>query len=102
METHWWDSPFERRSIQHAMKVRDEDGHVLGRVAGIGETVVFMRKRFSRELWAVPLSHVLRVTGEGVFVSGKALEALEPVGDRLRTEVVTAIHPLTETAHDAS
>jgi len=102
METHWWDSPFERRSIQHAMKVRDEDGTVLGRVAGVGQTVVFMRKRFSRELWAVPLSHVERVTGEGVYVSGKAFGALEPVGDRLRTEVITVVHPLAEPSHEPS
>lgn len=96
MAVDWWESPFERRSIQHAMKVRDQEGRVLGRVACIGETVLFVRQRFSRKLWAVPLSHVERVTGDGVYVSGRAREAVEPVGDRLRTEIVTAVHPLTE------
>lgn len=96
VQPQWMNSPFERRSIQHAMKVRDEDGTVLGRVACIGQTVLFVRQRFSRHLWAVPLSHVERVNGRGVYVSGKAEAAWEPVGDRLDTEIVTAIHPLTE------
>jgi hypothetical protein len=97
MGVGWLESPFERRSIQHAMKVRDQEGKVLGRVACIGQTVLFVRQRFSRKLWAVPLSHVERVTGKGgVYVSGRAHAAVEPVGDRLRTEIVTAIHPLAE------
>ena len=96
MGVEWMESPFERRSIQHAMKVRDQDGKVLGRVACIGQTVLFVRQRFSRGLWAVPLSHVVRVTGHGVYVSGRAREAVEPVGDRLRTEIITAVHPLAE------
>lgn len=96
MAVGWLKSPFERRSIQHAMKVRDHEGRVLGRVACIGQTVLFVRQRFSRRLWAVPLSHVERVTGRGVYVSGRAHAAVEPVGDRLRTEIVTAVHPLAE------
>lgn len=96
MGAGWLQSPFERRSIQHAMKVRDHEGAVLGRVACIGQTVLFVRQRFSRRLWAVPLSHVERVTGRGVYVSGRAHAAVEPVGDRLRTEIVTAVHPLAE------
>lgn len=96
MGAGWMESPFERRSIQHAMKVRDQEGAVLGRVACIGQTVLFVRQRFSRKLWAVPLSHVERVTGRGVYVSGRAHAAVEPVGDRLRTEIVTAVHPLAE------
>lgn len=96
MGVGWLESPFERRSIQHAMKVRDHEGTVLGRVACIGQTVLFVRQRFSRKLWAVPLSHVERVTGKGVYVSGRAHAAVEPVGDRLRTEIVTAVYPLAE------
>lgn len=96
MDAQWMKSPFERRSIQHAMKVRDHEGAVLGRVACIGQSVLFVRQRFSRKVWAVPLSHVERVNGRGVYVSGRAFGALEPVGDRLRTEIVTAIHPLAE------
>jgi hypothetical protein len=96
MGAAWMESPFERRSIQHAMKVRDQDGKVLGKVACIGETVLFVRQRFSRRLWAVPLSHVQRVTGDGVYVSGREHAAVEPVGDRLRTEIITAVHPLAE------
>ncbi|HYO58080.1 DUF2171 domain-containing protein [Archangium sp.] len=99
MGVEWWESPFKRRSIQHGMKVLDQDGKVLGRVACIGETVLFVRRRFSRQVWAVPLSHVERVTGRGVHVSGRAREALEPEGDRLRTELITATHPLAEPPH---
>jgi hypothetical protein len=102
MGVDWMESPFERRSIQHAMKVRDQDGTVLGRVACIGETVLFVRRRFSRKLWAVPLSHVERVTGRGVYVSGREREAVEPVGDRLQREIVTAVHPLVEPAQPES
>lgn len=90
------ESPFERRSIQHWMKVFDRDGRVLGRVVCVGETVLFVRRRLSRKVWAVALPHVERVTGRGVFVSGRAREVLEPEGGRLRTELVTATYPLTE------
>jgi hypothetical protein len=96
MTVAWLDSPFERRSIQHAMKVLDEDGKVLGRVKWIGETVLFVRQRFSRKLWAVPLSHVRRVKGYGVYVSGRGHAAVEPVGDRLERELATATCPLAE------
>jgi hypothetical protein len=94
MAVDWLESPFERRSIQHAMKVRDEDGTVLGKVKWIGETVLFVRQRFSRKLVAVPLSNVQRVTGAAVYVSGRAHAAVEPVGDRLGRELVTATAPL--------
>ena len=96
MAEDWWKSPFERRSIQHWMKVYDQDGKVLGRVDCTGETVLFVRRRFARKVWAVPLSRVERVTGRGVFVSGRALEVLEPEAGRLRTELVTATFPLAE------
>ncbi len=96
MGAAWMESPFERRSIQHAMKVRDQDGKVLGKVQWIGETVLFVRRRFSRQLWAVPLARVERVTGEGVVVSGREREVLEPVGERLATEIATATYPLAD------
>jgi hypothetical protein len=96
MAVSWLESPFERRSIQHWMKVHDQDGAVLGRVAYIGETVLFVRPRFSRKVWAVPLSRVERVTGRGVYVAGRAREVLEPEGGRLHTELITATCPLTE------
>ncbi|PTL83496.1 hypothetical protein DAT35_13455 [Vitiosangium sp. GDMCC 1.1324] len=92
----WLKSPFERRSIQHGMKVRGQDGKVLGHVAFIGETVLFVRQRFSRELKAVPLSHVERVTGRGVYVLGRSHGAVEPVGDRLGREIITFVYPLAE------
>ena len=95
MGVQWLESPFERRSIQHGMKVRDQDGKVLGKVACIGETVLFVRQRFSRKVWAVPLERVERVTGKGVYVAGRG-QVLEPEAGRLRTEIVTAIHPLAE------
>ena len=99
MNADWLNSPFERRSIQHAMKVWDEDGMLLGRVKAIGQTVVFVHRRSSKRLWAVPLSHIRGVSGRGVTVSGKAQAALEPAGDRWSTEIVTAIHPLAESSH---
>ena len=101
MDVEWTKSPFERRSIQHAMKVRDEEGKLLGRVKAIGQTVLFVHRPFAHGLWAVPLSHVQRVNGRGVFVSGRSFAALEPVGDRWDTEIVTAIHPLAEASPGA-
>jgi hypothetical protein len=96
MAHNWMGSPFERRSIQPAMKVRTADGTVLGRVALIGETVLFVRRRFSRQLRAVPLARLKRVTGRCVYVAGRPDEVLEPVGERLRTEIPTHVHPLAE------
>ena len=96
MAVDWLASPFERRSIQHAMKVRDREGTVLGKVACIGQTVLFVRQRFSRKVWAVPLSQVERVTGYGVHLSGRAREVLEPEAGRLDREIVTATYPLAE------
>ncbi len=96
MAVDWLESPFKRRSIQHWMKVHDQDGKVLGRVDYVGETVLFVRKRFSRKVWAVSRSRVERVTGRGVYVSGRAPEVLEPEGGRLHTELVTATCPLAE------
>src|SRR5690349_2898849 len=66
MNADWLRTPFERRSIQHAMKVWDEEGKLLGRVKAIGQTVLFVQRRPSRELWAVPLDHVRGVSGRGV------------------------------------
>ncbi len=96
MGVAWWESPFKRKSIQHWMKVLDPDGKVLGRVDCVGETVVFVRKRFSRKLWAVPLARVERVTGKGVHVAGRAAEVLEPEAGRKHLELVTATYPLAE------
>jgi len=96
MGVEWWESPFERKSIQHGMKVLDPDGKVLGRVDCIGETVLFVRRRFSRKGGAVPLARVERVTGRGVYVAGRGREILEPEAGRRRTELVTATHPLAE------
>ena len=102
MNADWLRTPFERRSIQHAMKVWDEEGKLLGRVKAIGQTVLFVQRRPSRELWAVPLSHVRGVSGRGVSVSGRAHAALEPAGDRWGTEIVTAVHPLAESSQTPS
>ncbi|MET0406101.1 MAG: hypothetical protein ABW123_27030 [Cystobacter sp.] len=102
MTADWLKSPFERRSIQHAMKVWDEDGKLLGRVKAIGQTVVFIHRPSSKDLWAVPLSHVRALSGRGVTVSGRADAALEPAGERWGTEIVTAIHPLSASSHTAS
>ncbi|MBN1206073.1 MAG: PRC-barrel domain containing protein [Myxococcaceae bacterium] len=95
----WWDSPFERRSIQAEMRVQTLEGTRLGRVFLIGREVLYVRPwRFSRREFAVPLSRVVRVTGRGVYVEGKPSELREPVGDRLRHDIPTQVHPLTEPA----
>jgi hypothetical protein len=96
MAEAWWESPFQRKSIQHWMKVLDLNGKVLGRVDCVGETVLFVRRRFSRKLWAVPLARVERVTGKGVHVAGREREVLEPEAGRKHTELVTATYPLAE------
>jgi hypothetical protein len=31
-----------------------------------------------------------------VYVTGRPQEVLEPVGERLRTEIITHVHPLAE------
>ena len=95
----WWDSPLERRSIQAGMRVQTLEGARLGRVLFIGREVLYVRPwRFSRRQFAVPLSRVARVTGQGVYVEGKPAELREPVGDRLCHDIPTHIHPLTEPA----
>jgi hypothetical protein len=95
----WWDSALERRSIQAGMRVRTLDGVRLGRVLLIGREVLYIRPwRFSRREFAVPLSRVVRVTGEGVYVAGAPSEVCEPVGDRLLHDIPTHIHPLAEPA----
>ncbi len=96
MNVEWMESPFKRKSIQHWMKVLDQDGKVLGRVDCVGETVLFVRRRFSRKIWAVPLARVERVTGKGVHVAGREREVLEPEAGRKHTELVTATYPLAE------
>lgn len=93
----WWDSPLERRSIQSGMRVETVKGERLGRVLLIGREVLYVRPwRFSRREWAVPLSRVERVTGGRVYVAGAPAELRQPVGDRLRHDIPTHIHPLTE------
>jgi hypothetical protein len=95
----WWDSPLERRSIQAGMRVRAQDGKRLGRVMFIGRDVLYVRPwRFSsrRRQFAVPLSRVARVTGQGVYVQGAPSELHEPVGDRLLHDIPTQVHPLAE------
>ena len=102
MSADWLNSPFERRSIQHGMRLLDEDGQKLGWVKAIGQTVVFVSKSLSntsKGLWAVPLGHVKGISGKGVTVSGRGEAALEPAGDRWGTEMATAIHPMAEAAH---
>jgi hypothetical protein len=95
----WWDSTLERRSIQAGMRVRTLEGARLGRVLLIGREVLYVRPwRFSRREFAVPLSRVARVTGRGVYVAGQPAELREPVGDRLRHDIPTHIHPLAEPA----
>jgi hypothetical protein len=93
----WTKSPFERRSIQWSMKVRDSDGKVLGKVAWIGQTVLVVRRRRSSQRWMVPLSRVERLKGRSVYVAGRGEAALELAdGERLSREIPTSVHPLAE------
>jgi hypothetical protein len=97
MGMDWTKSPFERRSIQWSMKVRDSDGKVLGKVAWIGQTLLVVRRRRSSQLWMVPLSRVERLKGRSVYVAGHGDAALEPAdGERLSREIPTSVHPLAE------
>lgn len=95
----WWDSALERRSIQAGMRVLTQEGKRLGRVMLIGHEVLYVRPWRFAPRWrafVVPLSRVTRVTGEGVYVQGAPSELQEPVGDRLRHDIPTQVHPLVE------
>lgn len=93
----WWDSPIERRSIQEGMRVLTQDGKRLGRVHLIGREVLYVRPwLFSRREFAVPLSRITRVAGQGVYVTGTPTELHEPIGDHLLHDIPTHVHPLAE------
>ena len=88
---------YERRSIQAGMRVVAEDGTVLGRVARIGQERLYVRKRFSKQWSAVPLSRVERIRIADVCVSGRGSEAAEPVlREQVEAEIPTYTHPLAE------
>jgi hypothetical protein len=95
----WWDSAWERRSIQSGMRVWTQQGTRLGRVLLIGQDVLYVQPwSLSRRRFAVPLSRVTRVTGKGISVTGAPSELREPAGERLRHDVPTRVHPLAEPA----
>jgi hypothetical protein len=103
MARTWVDeSPFERRSLQAGMRVRTSDGQTLGRVACVGQTRFYIRKRFSKRWVAVALARVERIHVGDVFVSGTAAEVAEPVTrEMLAAEIPTYTHPLAEASGPA-
>jgi hypothetical protein len=98
MARTWVDeSPFERRSLQAGMRVRTADGRTLGRVARVGQTRFYVRKRLSKVWVAVALARVERIHVMDVYVSGTAGEVAEPVTrEMLEAEIPTYTHPLAE------
>ncbi|MCP3099802.1 hypothetical protein LZ198_13085 [Myxococcus sp. K15C18031901] len=88
-------SPYERRSIIRGMRVRDEDDTLLGYVAEIGDTHLYVRRwPFSRRWGEVPLSRVRHVARGTVRVEGRGGAAVAPRS--LHGEVVTQTLPLPE------
>lgn len=98
MDMAWWDSPFERRSIQPGMWVVDESGTRLGRLFNIGQTHLEVRpERFRRHgAFAVALDRVVGLTAKEVRVRGVGDEVREPLepGGLGRTQVLTHTLPV--------
>ncbi|MCE9670823.1 hypothetical protein LY474_23735 [Myxococcus stipitatus] len=88
-------SPYERRSIIRGMRVRDEDDTLLGYVAEVGDTFIYVRRwPFSRRWGQVPLTGVRHVSRGTVRVEGRGGVAMAPRS--LHGEVVTQTLPLVE------
>ncbi|HET9450079.1 MAG TPA: PRC-barrel domain containing protein [Aggregicoccus sp.] len=84
-ERNWWETPFERRSVQVGMTVWTEDGQRLGRVGHMSGALLHVRPRtFSRAAYRVPVADIVGLGAGGVRVRGPrsayalAREALEP------------------------
>jgi hypothetical protein len=79
---NWWETPFERRSVQVGMSVWTEEGRRLGRVSHIYGAVLEVRPRaFSRAAYHVPVAQIAGLRADGVWVRGPASDyALEPRG----------------------
>ena len=72
-ERNWWESPFERRSVQRKMWVWTEDGQPLGRVARMSGAALEVRPRLhARVGYRVPVEDIVGLTADGVRVRGTA------------------------------
>ncbi|MBU8899709.1 hypothetical protein DRW03_24890 [Corallococcus sp. H22C18031201] len=89
-------SPLERRSIVQGMRVRDEDGALLGYVAFIGQEHLYVRRwPFSRQWGEVPLSAVRQVLAGAVRVEGRGPAVMTPAPPGLHGEIPTQTFPVT-------
>jgi hypothetical protein len=83
-ERNWWESPFERRSIQRKMWVYTEDGQRLGRVSRMTGAALEVRPRpHGHVAYVVPVADIVGLTADAVRVRGPA--AAYPLGEAPRT-----------------
>lgn len=79
-QRNWWESPFERRSVQLKMGVWAEDGTRLGYVRAMSRDGLRVRpNKRAREAFLIPLEAIVGLTADGVRVRGAASAyALQP------------------------
>lgn len=97
-QRNWWESPFERRSVQLKMWVWTEDGQRLGRVSAMSRDGLSVRpKPHTRVAYHVPLEDIVGLAADRVRVRGPATAyALAPeVRDPARVSAHTL--PLADT-----
>lgn len=72
-QRNWWESPFERCSVQRGMWVWTEDGQRLGRVCHMTGTALEVRPRpRARVGYRVPVADIVGLTADRVRVRGPA------------------------------
>ena len=88
-------SPYERRSIIRGMRVRDEGGALLGFVARLSDTHLYVRRwPFSRTWGEVSMSRVRHVSRGAVELEGRGHTEVAPRS--LHGEITTQTLPLVE------
>ncbi|MCP3059241.1 hypothetical protein LXT21_10695 [Myxococcus sp. K38C18041901] len=88
-------SPYERRSIIRGMRVRDEGGALLGYVAMLSDTHLYLRRwPFSRKWGEVPMARVRHVSRGAVELEGRGLTEVAPHSPH--GEITTQTLPLVE------
>ncbi|MBF5041589.1 hypothetical protein FGE12_04260 [Aggregicoccus sp. 17bor-14] len=72
-QRNWWESPFERRSVQLKMGVWAEDGTRLGYVSAMSRAGLSVRPhKRARSAFHIPLEAIVGLTADGVRVRGAA------------------------------
>jgi hypothetical protein len=72
-QRNWWESPFERRSVQLKMWVWTEDGQRLGRVSAMSREGLSVRPRPRAHVaYHVPIQDIVGLTADHVRVRGPA------------------------------